>query len=397
MTAALSFDDLASQSGVDRQTVDDFVDAGVLQPSGSGAFKPSDVATVRLVASLVESGLELEVLSDAVRDGRLSFAFIDHLIPDPVRLVDAPTDGEGAVSLQYATYLEPILGSVWSEGEPIREDDLVILRVFAESVDLGASTDSVVRILRSIAQSATKVINLYRDFIDEVLLAPAIDRTGSPILALEETSRARLRYRELGKEIMALMMDRVVDDAIHRNLVDLTESALLAAGVHPEEDEQTIVFLDVSNYTRLSEERGDGESALQAALLTDVVSALARKHGGRLVKSLGDGAMVYVPYPDPGLELALDAVASAEEHGLWELHAGVNTGPMVRRDGDFFGSAVNVASRVADVASAGEVVVTDSVVAHVDDAAFVFEPLGESTLKNVGEPVALYRAERRSG
>ena len=129
-------------------------------------------------------------------------------------------------------------------------------------------------------------------------------------------------------------------------------------------------------------------------MLTEVVSALARRHGGRLVKSLGDGAMVHLTDPGSGLQMALDAVLTAEAHGLWPLHAGVNSGPMVRRDGDFFGASVNVASRVADVAGPGEVVVTDIVAASADDDALRFVPLGEFNLKNVGTPVSLFRVER---
>ena len=105
--------------------------------------------------------------------------------------------------------------------------------------------------------------------------------------------------------------------------------------------------------------------------------------------------MVHLLHPNVGLQLALDAVSSAEKHGLWPLHAGVNSGPMVKRDGDFFGAAVNVASRVADAARPGEVVVTEAVARGADDADVRFVSLGEFSLKNVQAPVPLFRAERR--
>lgn len=364
--------------------------AGILQPDGSSSFQPSDIARTRLVDSLVESGVDLETLAGAVRDGRLSLAFIDHLLPDPVRLVSAPVES-GSTNLEVA--VQSIFGFERSEGDPIREDDLAILGLLAEAIELGAPPDRVFRIFRSIAQAASKLIDLERDFVDEVLLAPAIARTGSAIAALEETAANRLRYRELGKDLTGMLMDRFVEGAIQRNLVEMTEQVLTAAGVHRTEQEQTIVFLDVSNYTRLSEEKGDSESAAQASLLTDFVSRLARKHGGRMVKSLGDGAMVHLRHPEPAVALALEAVASAESVGLWPLHAGVNSGPMVRRDGDFFGTAVNVASRVSEIAGPGEVIVTAKVAAGVGEDAVGFFPIGEYELKNVAAPVALFRAE----
>jgi adenylate cyclase len=394
---ALRVEDLALHAGVAPETVRTFVDAGMLEADGSGSFSEPDIARVRLVDALVEAGLGLEELSHAVRDGRLSLSYVDLLMPEPVRLVPVPDGGEDATRLEFEDAVRPILGSERRRGEPIREDDFAILGMVAEAIELGAPPDRVIRIIRSIAQAAARLTDLQRDWVDEVLLAPAIERTGSPIAALEETSASRLRYREIGKKVTGLLMDRLVDDAIFRNLVELTEQALSDVGIHPTGHQQTIVFIDISDYTRLAEERGDTESALQASRLTEFVGKLARQHGGRLVKSLGDGAMVQVSNQDAGLSIALEAVSSAESVGLWPLHAGVNSGPMVRRDGDFFGAAVNVASRVADVAGPGEVIVTENIFSATSGSHTTFTPLGEATLKNVRTPVPLFRAQRTSG
>jgi class 3 adenylate cyclase len=107
--------------------------------------------------------------------------------------------------------------------------------------------------------------------------------------------------------------------------------------------------------------------------------------------------MVHAPDAVDAVGLALDAVSNAEERGLWALHAGVNAGRMVRRDGDFYGTAVNIASRVAGEAGPGEVVVTGTIAeGWTGDDDVEFHPLGEVALKNVGAPVALYQAMRRS-
>lgn len=390
----LRVEDLALHSGVAVETIHSFVDVGMLEPDESGTFSQPDIARVRLIDSLVEAGLGLGELAQAVRDGRLSLSYVDLLMPEPVRLVPVPDGGDAAARLEYEEVVGPILGSEATGGGPIREDDFAILGVVAEAIELGAPPDRVIRIIRSIAQAAAKLTDLQRDWVDEVLLAPAIERTGSPISALKETSATRLRYREIGKEITGLLMDRFVDDAIFGNLVELTERALSDVGIHPTEQQQTIAFIDISNYTRLAEQRGDDESASQATRLTEFVASLARDHGGRLVKSLGDGAMVHVANQRAGLSIALDAVSSAESVGLWPLHAGVNSGPMVRRDGDFFGATVNIASRVADAAGPGEVVVTENIVSAADRNDVTFVLLGQSQLKNVGSPVSLYRAQR---
>jgi adenylate cyclase len=154
-----------------------------------------------------------------------------------------------------------------------------------------------------------------------------------------------------------------------------------------------VVFVDVSGYTRRSQEAGDAAAAQQALLLADFVHGLAVPVGGRLVRSLGDGALAYFPDATRAVRFALDAVALAPANGIWNLHAGVNTGPMVRRDGDYYGTAVNIASRVADQASQDHVVVTRSVLdAWAGADAVSFTPIGSVSLKNVAEPVELYEA-----
>jgi class 3 adenylate cyclase len=129
-------------------------------------------------------------------------------------------------------------------------------------------------------------------------------------------------------------------------------------------------------------------------MLSELVQRLATQHGGRVVKSLGDGAMMHASSPAVGLAMAMAAVELAEAVGLWPLHAGVHSGPMVRREGDFFGSAVNVAARVAGEANSGEVLVTDRIVAALEGTMYRFVPLGERTLRHVHDPVALFRSER---
>ncbi len=372
-----------------------YVDAGVLAPDAAGAYRPSDIARVRLVSALVEAGASLPAMAAAIADGRLSFRFVDLLMPEPVGLVPPPSAVDDASSRIHEEAIQRILGSTRDAGEPIREDDLAILDIVTQAVQLGAPPDRVVSIVRSLSQAAKKVTDLQRDFIDEVLLAPAIARTGSTIAALDATSETRYAYRELGRRLSALLVERFVDDAVFTNLVELTEQALAASGVQAPAPRETVVFIDVSNYTSLAETHGDLVSARQAGLLADFVQDLARVHGARLVKTLGDGAMVYATSARVGLEVALESVSGAGPIGIWALHAGVNTGAMVRRDGDYYGAAVNIASRAADQAGPGEVVVTQAVVdAWIGDDVD-FTPLGAVKLKHVGEPVALFRAARR--
>jgi class 3 adenylate cyclase len=153
-----------------------------------------------------------------------------------------------------------------------------------------------------------------------------------------------------------------------------------------------VVFVDLSGYTRLTEERGDEVAVGFAATLQREAEAVAASKGGRLVKLLGDGAMLHLPNAGRGVEAALDLVRALSVHTGISAHAGVHAGPVIERDRDLFGRTVNLASRIAEAANPGEVLATQAVVDAVNDSALRFEPADGGELKGIPGPVPLFRA-----
>ena len=92
----------------------------------------------------------------------------------------------------------------------------------------------------------------------------------------------------------------------------------------------------------------------------------------------------------------LELITAIREAGLPPGHAGISAGPVVARDGDYFGHTVNLAARLSGAAEAGIALATLEVVEAVgqDDPDARFAPVGELVLKNVGQPVAAFRVER---
>ena len=76
--------------------------------------------------------------------------------------------------------------------------------------------------------------------------------------------------------------------------------------------------------------------------------------------------------------------------------AGVHVGPVIERDRDLFGRTVNLASRIAEAAGPGEVIVSETVTRAVPNRALRFEPMPKARLKGVAEPVPLFRVVKRS-
>ena len=150
-----------------------------------------------------------------------------------------------------------------------------------------------------------------------------------------------------------------------------------------------IVFVDLSGFTRLTEEEGDELAAERSREFANVVRTAAGRHRGRVIKLLGDGAMLHFESAADGVSGASAVVDLAGHAGLPAARAGISVGPLIRRDGDYFGRTVNLASRICDAAAAGTVTATREVADLTDGVPWT--PIGEATLKGVPDPVALVR------
>src|SRR5438445_324544 len=170
---------------------------------------------------------------------------------------------------------------------------------------------------------------------------------------------------------------------------------LAAAGLHSRlERPPAMCFLDITGYTRLTQERGDAAAAELAEQLARLVQRTSVQHGGRPVKWLGDGVMFFFKDPGPGVVAALDMVDGISEAGLPPAHVGLHAGPVLFQDGDYFGQTVNVASRIAEYARPGEVLESQEVLAASEGAVASFTEIGPVELKGVSGTVRLHAAHR---
>jgi adenylate cyclase len=132
-------------------------------------------------------------------------------------------------------------------------------------------------------------------------------------------------------------------------------------GIAPRQPRQlpAIAFLDLSGYTALAEERGDEAAAEVAAGVADVVQDIAVGQGGRPIKWLGDGVMMHFADPAAAVVSGLDLIEATERAISAPARVGINAGPVVVQEGDYFGRTVNVAARIADYAGPREVLVSE--------------------------------------
>lgn len=173
------------------------------------------------------------------------------------------------------------------------------------------------------------------------------------------------------------------------------EQALNEAGVFSRlEQPPAICFLDLTGYTRLTEERGDEAAAQLADQLRTLVRRVSAQHDGKPIKWMGDGVMFFFRRAGSGVLAAMDMVDGARIAGLPPAHVGLHAGPVLFQEGDYYGRTVNVASRVSDYARPGELLVTQEVVEAAQGIAVTFREIGPVELKGISGPIMLHSAHR---
>ena len=211
---------------------------------------------------------------------------------------------------------------------------------------------------------------------DGALLAKRIAARVELTTTLEHTL-LWLNRRHMEHEILAI-------------IVENTERMLERSGLRERRPAAApaIAFLDISGFTSLTEEHGDEAAAELVGALEDLVEAGARRHDGKIVKRLGDGVMLHFADPAQAVAAARELVAGAADAGLPPARVGIDSGPVVFRDGDYYGRTVNLAARIAEHAGPGDVLVSGAMAALVDG----LDEAGPAQLKGLRGPVPLYRA-----
>jgi len=160
--------------------------------------------------------------------------------------------------------------------------------------------------------------------------------------------------------------------------------------------DQTFIFADLAGFTAMTEVHGDEEAADLAAEFCRAVRGLLSDHHAHEIKTIGDALMIRAEDAAQAVELGLRIVEEVgAQHGFPTVRVGMHTGSAVERDGDWFGGAVNLAARVSGAASGGEVLLSEATrQAAADLGPIRLRERGRRELKNVGEPVLLFAAER---
>ena len=272
----------------------------------------------------------------------------------------------------------------------------VFLRADAEAakftrdfLDAGIDPDELVQITRLLGDGLSRAAEAMR----HAALA-AVMRPGATELEIAQESEALVaniapRLGPMIGEVLLLQLRH----AIEAEAVNASERA---EGQHlPGARLVTIGFADLVGFTRLGEEVPPESLEQLSQRLGDLTRDVAVAPV-RFIKTIGDEVMLASPEPVPMLETLMKLLEATESDETFpQLRVGVATGMAVSRAGDWFGSPVNLASRVTGVARPGSVLVSESTWEAIgDDERFTWSFAGARRLKGIRADVKLYRARK---
>jgi adenylate cyclase len=377
-------------AGVSTSTLRRWADDGLV-PVEDGKWTRASAAQARVIARMRERGYSVEAIKEAAEGGRLAFGRAEDLFQVP----------EGRYSRDEAaelTGLEPelierlmtLLGTPMSAEGMLNEEDLRAMRHCANVLSSGFPLVAFLQLVRVYAQSIRRVadaeVRLFHLYVHE----PLIQEEVPPLEIAEEMGELAADLLPVTGPLMDYMHNRYLRFYIEQDVVGHMETDIGGAGRGLARVSMTFCFVDLTGFTRYTEEEGDEEALDMIERFIDTVEATLPSEA-TIVKTIGDEVMVVSPEPATLTEWAVGFLALFQERP--QPRVGIHNGAAVFRDGDYFGGDVNLAHRVVSRALAGEVLVTQALVDSIDGSDFLqFEAIGEVVLKGFPEPISLYIA-----
>jgi len=350
---------------------------------------------VALLEELLADGVPPEELKQAVAEDRLVFLRVERTLGEArytVREIAALTGIEPEEGLRYRQAIG--LPRVDLDERVLTDRDLEAIRQLKAFEAAGLPEEGLFEMARVLGESLSRVAAAIRLFVRDALLQPDVGER-------ELSTRYAAINEQLGPamaDTMRRIFEMHLQDQLRNDAIGRSE---VAHGRIPGATEVTVAFADLVGFTKLGEQIPAGELGAIARRLLELATD-AVQPPVRLIKTIGDAAMLVSPDAGALLDAALELVRLAEAEGedFPRLRAGLATGEALHRAGDWYGSPVNLASRVTSIARPGSVVATQAThdaameAAEVagDDTRWRWSTLPPRRIKGVDGTVSLYRA-----
>ena len=389
----ISLTEAARISGVAPSTLKRWARAKVI-PVRNGEWTTTAAAQARVVARMRDRGHSLEELRRAVRDGRLAFGYVEDLLPGSreVAIDRAEAAARTGLEEELIERVMTLLGTPTALEGTLSEQDAEAMQYIASVLEAGFPLVALLQLVRVYAQSIRKIaeaeVRLFHIYVHEPLIRQGVD-------ALEMADEMEGLARELlplTSPLMEYIHQRYLQFYIEQDVVGHMEvdfGGMRQMG----RVQMAFCFVDLTGFTRYTEEEGDEEALDLVERFVETTEATLPAEA-LIVKTIGDEVMIVSPDPVTLTEWAVGFLTLFQERP--QPRVGIHFGRAVYRDGDYFGTDVNLTHRVVARALGGEVMVTTAVADAIGDSAYLqFDAIGRVELKGFPEPVELFVVRAR--
>jgi adenylate cyclase len=388
----ISQTDAAEIAGVSESTLQRWVSSRVI-PLRDARWTRSAAAQARVVARLRERGHSLQELRHAVREGRLAFGYVEDLLPEPGR-THSPAEVAADTGLEAALIerLMALLGTPAALDRQLTDQDVAAIEQMASVLDAGFPLVALLQLTRVYAQSIRKIaeaeVRLFHLYVHEPLIRDGVQ----PLEMAEQMEGLARSLLPVTSPLMEYLHNRYLRFYIEQDVIGHMEAEL---GGAPQlgRIQMAFCFVDLTGFTRFTEEAGDEEALDLVERFVETVEATLPAEAV-IVKTIGDEVMIVSPDPMSLAEWAIGFLALFAERP--RPRVGLHWGRAVYRDGDYFGGDVNLAHRIVNRALGGEVLVTAAVADAIGGSGYLeFDPIGEVELAGIPAPVELFVARAK--
>ncbi|HVX34529.1 MAG TPA: adenylate/guanylate cyclase domain-containing protein [Solirubrobacterales bacterium] len=392
----ISLTEAARRSGVPVATLKRWAEERVV-PVRDGRWTAAAAAQARVVARMRDRGYSLDDLREAGRQGRLAFGIAEELFVDGEEVAALSIEtvaAETGLEVELIERILTMMGTPAGRERGLSVADAAAIRLCAEVLEAGFPLVAFLQLIRVYVQSLRRIadaeIRLFHLYVHEPLI-----RDGVPELRMAEAmGDLAARVMPLAAPLTEYLHNRYLRYFIEQDVVGHMETGgeQSTAELELGHVATTLCFIDLTGFTRFTEEEGDIEALDVVENFVETVEATLPPEA-TIVKTIGDEVMVVSPDAAALTEWAVAFLGRFDRRP--QPRVGIHSGDAVYRDGDYFGNSVNLAHRIVNRAVAGEVLVTDRVAATLADRPGLrLEPIGEVSLKGFPVPTELFAVRR---
>jgi adenylate cyclase len=338
-----------SEKGKQKRGIDDPVLYAGLTDDGERADRR------RLLEQLHAQGASFEMLEAAVREERLATLPVEFALSDGSRYTLTEVARKAGLDPRYVRAVLLSLGHPNPRPRERRfsDRDVEVARILRVFLDAGMPKDEILEVSRVVGQSMARTAAAVRRVVGSSLLTP-----GDSELSLG------MRYAEAARQLAPLMgpvMQQQLEVHLREQVTrEVITRAERESGALARTREVAVCFADLSGFTRLGQRLPPDEIGAIGNRMAEMAGAVAIPPV-ELVKTIGDGVMLVSRSTPALLGAAIDLRTRTRAQGIEfpPVRAGIAHGSAVQRSGDWFGPAVNCASRITDVARPGTIVLEE--------------------------------------